>query len=110
MNTLNFKKEKTKLSPEERFTIFMECSQAGAPVKQILEKHGLNPWELAEIRKRIREAALEALSIPRKRGARKHVVSIEEHHSVSKELENAKDALAAVGHELALLKKRVNSD
>lgn len=108
METLNFKKEKISISPEEKFAVFIECSQAGVPVKQILEKNHIKPWEMAEIRKRIREAAIEALSTPRRRGAKKRVISLEEFRVVSRELENTKDALAAVGHDLALLKKRVS--
>jgi len=101
-------KNKVKLTPEQIFNIYQECMAPGAPVKQILERHWLKPWDLVAIRKKIKEAALEALSSPRKRGRRKSVVSIEEHQEVLKELEESKEALSAVGHEFALLKKRVH--
>lgn len=102
------KKERIKLTPEQLFNIYQECSLPGAPVKQILGRYGLKPWDLVAIRKKIKAAALEALSCPAKPGRRQQVIPVEQHMKVSKELEEAKDALAAVGHELSLLKKRVN--
>ena len=108
MENLPMKKDKVKLTPEQLFNIYQECLAPGAPVKQILERHGLKPWDLVAIRRKIKEAALEALSAPRTRGRKKSVVSIEEHQQVVKELQESKEALSAVGHEFALLKKRVN--
>ena len=102
------KKERIKLTPEQLFNIYQECSSPVAPVKQILERHGLRPWDLVAIRKRIKAAALEALAHPAKPGRRQQVIPVEQHMRVSKELEEAKDALATVGYELSLLKKRVN--
>lgn len=103
----NLRKEKVKITPEELFDIFIETNSAGAPVKQILERYHLKPWELAIIRKKIRGAALEVLASGRKNG-KKQVVSLEEYLKLSRELENTKDALGAVAHELALLKKKMN--
>lgn len=108
MENLPMKKDKVKLTPEQLFNIYRECEAPGSPVKQILERHGLRPWDLVTVRRKIKEAAIEALSAPRTRGRRKAVVSIEEHQKIVKELEESKEALSAVGHEFALLKKRVN--
>jgi len=103
------KKEKVKLTPEEMFNIFLECSTVNAPVKEILERYHLKPWNLVEIRKRIKEASLEALENKGKRRYKsKPPVTFEQFQIVSRELEQTKDALAAVGHELSLLKKRVS--
>jgi hypothetical protein len=101
------KKERLKLTPEQLFDIYQECSVPGAPVKLILERHGLKPWDLIAIRKKIKAAAIEALANS-KPGRKKQVVVLEQYQQVSKELMETKDALAAVGHELSLLKKRVN--
>lgn len=90
------------------FNIYLECNAPGAPVKLILQQHGLVPWDLVSIRKRIKAAALEALSKPGKRGRKQQVVPVEQYHQVSRELTETKDALAAVGHELSLLKKRTD--
>lgn len=108
MENILIKKDKVKLTPEQLFEIYQECSMPEAPVKQILERHGLKPWDLVVIRRKIKEAALEAISSPRTKGRKKSVVTTEEHQKVLKELEESKDALSAVGHEFALLKKRVN--
>ena len=107
MNT-NQKKERIKLSPEQLYDICLECSVPGASIKSILSRHGLKPWDLVTIRKKIKAAALEALANPGKPGRRKKIVSQEQYQQVAKELDEAKDALSAVGHELALLKKRTN--
>lgn len=102
------KKEKIKLTTEEMFNIFLECSVANAPVKQILERYHIKPWHLVEIRKIVKEASLEALSNKGKRKGKKQYITLERFQSVCRELDQTKDALSAVGHELALSKKRVN--
>lgn len=107
METIMTKKDRAKLSPEQLFNVYQECIAPGAPVKTILERHGLKPWDLVGIRKKVRAGALEALANA-KAGRKKHVVAVEQFQQVSKELDETKDALAAVGHELSLLKKRVN--
>jgi len=106
MNTQ--RKEKVKLSPEQLYNIYMECNAPGAPVKMILQRHGLVPWDLVAIRKKVKAAALEVLSKPGKPGRRQQVIPVEQYHRVSRQLEETKDALAAVGHELSLLKKRTD--
>lgn len=105
MNT-NSKKERLKLTPEQLFNVYLECNAPGAPVKPILERYGLRPWDLVAIRKKVKAASLEALAHPGKLGRKQQVIPVEQYQKVSKELDNTKDALAAVGHELSLLKKR----
>jgi len=104
----NTKREKSKLTPEQLFQIYTECNMPNAPVKQILEKYGLKPWDLVVIRKKVHSAALDVLSQKGKPGRKQRVVPVEELEKVNQELQNTKDALAAVGHELSLLKKRVD--
>ena len=105
---MNINQKKVKLTPEQLYEIYLECNAPGAPVKSILSRHGLKPWDLVAIRKRVKAAAIETLANPRKPGRRQQTISVEQHHQVTKELNEAKDALAAVGHELALLKKKTN--
>jgi len=107
MNT-NSKKDQIKLTPEQVYEIYLECSAPGAPVKAILARHGLNPWDLVAIRKKVKAAALETLAVQGKPGRHKQTVDIEQYHKIAQELNNTKDALAAVGYELALLKKRTS--
>ncbi len=104
----NRKKERLKLTPEQIFNIYLECNAPEAPVKTILERYGLRPWDLIAIRKKVKAAALDALAHPGKRGRKRHAIPVEQYHQVSKELDETKDALAAVGHELSLLKKRTS--
>jgi hypothetical protein len=105
---MNSKKERLKLTPEQLFDIYLECNAPGAPVKTILERYGLRPWDLVAIRKKVKAAAMEALSHPGKKGRKQQVIPVEQYQQVSKELNETKDALAAVGHELSLLKKRTS--
>lgn len=105
---INAKKERMKLTPEQLFDIYLECNAPGAPVKTILERYGLRPWDLVAIRKKVKAASLEALAHPGKLGRKQQVIPVEQYQRVSKELDNTKDALAAVGHELSLLKKKTS--
>ena len=107
MNT-STKKERLKLTPEQLFNIYLECNAPGAPAKTILERYGLRPWDLVGIRKKVKAAAIDALANPRKQGRKQQVIPAQQYQKVSKELNETKDALAAVGHELALLKKRTS--
>ena len=107
MNT-NSKKERLKLTPEQLFNVYLECNAPGAPVKPILERYGLRPWDLIAIRKKVKAVAIEALANPRKQGRKQQVIPVEQYQRISKELDETKDALAAVGHELSLLKKRTS--
>ena len=105
---MNLKKERVKLTPEQLFTLYLECNAPGAPVKLILERYDLRPWDLVAIRKKIKAAAMEALALSGKQGRKQQVIPVEQYQKVSKELDNTKDALAAVGHELSLLKKKTS--
>jgi hypothetical protein len=107
-NIQNISPKKAKLTPEQLFDVYQECSMPNAPVKAILDRYGLKPWHLIALRKRIKQAALSELSNPTKPGRKKSMVPIENLAQADKELAQAKDALAAVGHELALLKKKTS--
>ncbi len=107
MNTRS-KKERLSLTPEQLFDIYLECNAPEAPVKTILARYGLKPWDLVAIRKKVKAAAMEALAHPGKQGRKPKVLPVEQYQKVSRELSETKDALAAVGHELSLLKKRTN--
>ena len=111
MDTTMNKKSKTerlKLTPEQLYEIYQECNAPGASVKTVLARHGLKPWDLVAIRKKVKEAALEALANPGKPGRKPKTVPVEQYQRLTKELNEAKEALSAVGYELALLKKRTS--
>ena len=103
---MNAKKERMKLTPEQIFNLYLECNAPGAPVKSILERYGLKPWDLVAIRKKVKAGAMESLANPGKQGRKQQIIPVEQYQKVSKELDETKDALAAVAHELSLLKKR----
>jgi len=105
---MNPKKERLKLTPEQLFNVYLECNAPGAPVKTILERYGLRPWDLVGMRRKVKAAAMEALANPGRQGRKQQVIPVEQYQKVSKELNETKDALAAVGHELSLLKKRTS--
>ena len=102
------KKERLRLTPEQLYEIYIECNAPGAPVKSILSRHGLKPWDIVAIRKKAKAAVIEALANQGKPGRRAQTVSLDEYQRVYKELNETKDALSAVGHELSLLKKRTS--
>lgn len=104
----NSKRERLKLTPEQLFNVYLECNAPSAPVKTILARYGLRPWDLVAIRKKVKAAAMDALAHPGKQGRKQQVIPAEQYQKVSKELNQTKDALAAVGHELSLLKKRTS--
>lgn len=105
---INSKKDRIKLTPEELFDIYLECNAPGAPVKPILERYGLRPWDLVAIRRKVKLAAMETLANPRRKGRKQQAIPVEQYQRALKELNETKDALCAVGHELSLLKKRTN--
>jgi len=105
---MNVKKERVKLTPEQLFNVYLECNAPGAPAKTILERYGLRPWDLVAIRKKVKAAAMEALAHAGKQGRKQQVIPVEQYQKVSQELDETKDALAAVGLELALFKKRTS--
>jgi len=107
MNT-NSKKERLKLTPEQLFNVYLECNAPGAPAKEILARYGLRPWDLVAIRKKVKAAAMDTLAHPGKQGRKQQVIPVAQYQKIFKELNETKDALAAVGHELSLLKKRTS--
>lgn len=99
-------KRRKKLRPAEKWQIFMETSATGAPIGEILRRHGLYAAELTKIRQQVESGALKELS--RNRHIKKEPVPYEEHIRVKAELAAKEKALAQMGEEYLLLKKRVN--
>ena len=99
-------KRRKKLRPEEKWQIFVETSANGAPVGEILRRHGLYASELTKIRQQVESGALKELG--RNRHIKKAPVSYEEYARVNAELAAKEKALAQMSEEYLLLKKRVN--
>ncbi len=96
-----------RLSPEEKFTIFLEASRGDLPVAEVLRKYGLHASDLKRIRETVRAGALKEFG---RRGQRKQepVIAAEEHRRLQREKERLEKTVVEQSVELSLLKKRVN--
>ena len=104
----NVKKNgKKKLGVEEMWRIYLETSASGARIGEILRKYGMYPAELAKIRQRVEKGAKEELRRNRYRKKPLHV-DYNEHEKVKAELAAKEKALADMGQEYLILKKKVN--
>ena len=98
---------KKKLSIEEKWRIYQETSVQDAPVGEILRKYGMYPAELTKIRQKVEEGAKKELG--RNKYLKKRMaVSYSEHEKLKRELEGKEKALAEMGQEYLLIKKKVN--
>ena len=96
-----------KYSAEEKWRIFIETSAPGAAVGEILRRYGLYPGDLTKIRQQVEKGAKEELSRNKYRKRPLHV-DLDEHLKVKAELTTTKEALAEMGQEYLLIKKKVN--
>ena len=98
---------KKKRSAEEMFRIYQETSAPGAKVGEILRKYGLYPADLTKIRQRVEKGAKEELGKNRYR-KKPLTVDYNEHEKLKAELAAKEKALAEMGQEYLILKKKVN--
>lgn len=98
---------KRRIGVEEKWRIYLECSVAGAQIGEILRKYGMYPAELAKIRQRVEKGAKEELGRNRYRKKPLHV-DYHEHEKVKADLAAKEKALAEMGQEYLILKKKVN--
>ena len=96
-----------KYGPEEKWRIFIETAAPGAQVGEILRKYGLYPGELVKIRQQVEKGAKEELGRNKYRKKPLHV-DFNEHQKIKEELAGKEKALAEMGQEYLLLKKKVN--
>ncbi|MBW1692536.1 MAG: hypothetical protein JRJ70_17720 [Deltaproteobacteria bacterium] len=94
------------LSPEKKFQIFLESHTGKTPVGELLRREGIYSTDLARIRQKVREGALERLAD--RPGARRKMVPWEDYESMKRELEDKERALAEQALELAILRKKTN--
>lgn len=100
--------KKQRLSPEQKWQIYLECQKPGAKVGEILRKYGLYSSDLCRIRKIVEAGALDALrhNIPGKKKVA--TVPTADYHRVKEELDEKEKALAEMSVLFTLLKKKVN--
>ena len=106
-DTSGIRRRRKKLTAREKWQIYQETNTKNAPIGEILRRHGLYSAELTKIRKQVEEAALKELG--RRRYSRKpETVSYEEHARLKEELAKKEKALAQMGEEYLILKKKTD--
>jgi transposase-like protein len=101
------KADRKRYSPEEKWRIFIETSAPGAQVGEILRKYGMYPAELSKIRQQVEKGAKAELG--RNKYRKKPLyVDYDEHQKIKVELAAKEKALAEMGQEYLLIKKKVN--
>jgi len=108
MRASNGKKQKRRLSAEEKWEIYQECERPGAKIGEVLRKYGLYSSDLQNIRRDVKEGALDRLRMSKP--GRKKITSVpfEAHERLRKELEEKEKALAELSVIFTTLKKKVN--
>jgi hypothetical protein len=107
MEELVKKNGKRKLNVEEMWRIYLETSAPGAQIGEILRRYGMYPAELAKIRQRVEKGAKDELGKNRYRKKPLHI-DYYEHEKVKADLAAKEKALAEMGQEYLILKKKVN--
>jgi transposase-like protein len=100
------RKKRRFLSPEKKYQIFLEAQRSDVAVAEILRREGLYATDLARIRQKVKEAALERLAV--RPGARKKTVALEQYEALKRDLEEKERALAELAVEVAILRKKTN--
>jgi transposase-like protein len=94
------------LTPEKKYQIFLETQSPNCPVGEVLRREGIYSTDLARIRLKVKEGALERLAD--RPGAKRKTVSKEDYDALKRELEEKERALADLSVELAILRKKTN--
>ena len=100
------KKKRRFLSPEKKYQIFLEAQRGDIPAGEILRREGLYSTDLARIRQKVKEGALERLAA--KPGVRQKKVALEQYEALKRDLEEKERALAELAVEVAILRKKTN--
>ena len=108
MSMINGKKQKRRLSAEEKWEIYQECEEPEAQIGEVLRKRGLYSSDLQNIRRDVKEGALNQLRMSKP--GRKKVTSVprEDYEQLMKELAEKEKALAELSVIFTTLKKKVN--
>jgi transposase-like protein len=108
MGVSNGKKQKRRLSAEEKWEIYQECENPGAKIGEVLRKRGLYSSDLQHIRRDVKEGALDRLRMSKPGRKKVPSVPIEEHEQLRKELAEKEKALAELSVIFTSLKKKVS--
>lgn len=94
------------LSADKKYQLFLEAQRGDAPVAEILRREGLYSADMARIRQKVKEGALERLAD--RPGAKKKSVALEQYEALKRDLEEKERALAELAVEVAILRKKTN--
>jgi len=100
------KQKRRFLTPEKKFQIFLETQSPNCAVGEVLRREGIYSTDLARIRQKVKDGALERLAD--RPGAKQKTVSKDDYEALKKELEEKERALADLSVELAVLRKKTN--
>jgi transposase-like protein len=100
------KKKRHLLSPEKKYQIFLESHSGKKPVGELLRREGIYSTDLARIRQKVKQGALERLAD--RPGARRKSVPRDRYEALKRELEEKERVLAEQAVELAILRKKTN--
>lgn len=106
-NIEGFGKKRKKITAQEKWQIFLETIMKNAPVGEILRRYGLYSSELTRIRRQVETGALKELEENHNR-KKIQTVSYKDYVKLETELSAKEKALAQMGEEYLLLKKRTN--
>ena len=100
------KRRRRILSPDKKYQIFLEAQRGDKSSAEILRREGLYSTDLARIRQKVKEGALERLAD--RPGAKRKTVSLEQYEALKRDLEEKERALAELAVEVAILRKKTN--
>ncbi len=100
------KKKRRFLSPEKKYQIFLEAQRTDVPAAEILRREGLYSTDLARIRQKVKQGALERLAD--RPGVKRKTVALEQYEALKRDLEEKERALAELAVEVAILRKKTN--
>jgi transposase-like protein len=92
-----------RLTPEEKWQIFLEASRKNGTDAQVCRRWGITPWQLRAIRERAKDGATQAFAKGPGRPRRDPVVADLEH-----DLERTSKALKELAIENTLLRGKVD--
>jgi len=100
------KRRRRILSPDKKYQIFLEAQRGDKSSAEILRREGLYSTDLARIRQKVKEGALERLAD--RPGAKRKTVSLEQYEALKRDLEEKERALAELAVEVAISRKKNN--
>ncbi|MHC4467686.1 MAG: transposase [Planctomycetota bacterium] len=108
MGQTNGKKQKRRLTAEEKWQIYRECEKPEAKIGEILRKHGVYASDLQKIRSTVEQGALAGLEQSRPGRRKVTTVPKQDYEQLQQELAEKEKALAEMTVLFTTLKKKVN--